>query len=222
MLFRQLPRRLITYFGILDSTAEALLNGIIGCRSLIAVDGILRDAGVVEVDRIARRPAEPRRRIFQPNSDVISQEDDTPATIETQTFNSGQLNPVATTETAHASPQIEEDELESVLHSHGSASIANRDSLPSRPLPPQPEGAALPIPLVGNDTEERNYAALLGRVIRSADRMTLPAQGTPAWDSLPAQLPLFDFLFHSVFGARSSERNNRVGAAGELFVSNTL
>lgn len=42
------------FLGISNPVAEALLVAIIGCRSLLSVEGILKGAGIVEVDWLPR------------------------------------------------------------------------------------------------------------------------------------------------------------------------
>jgi hypothetical protein len=103
---QQLPRRLMTYFAISSPAAEALLNGIIGCRSLIAVDGILKDAGIVEVDGIEPL-SESDQRIQRSSYDEISLEKGTPVSTRSQTSQSGRWTPVSTIPTVHT-PHNEE------------------------------------------------------------------------------------------------------------------
>lgn len=91
--FRQLPRRLMNHFAIRDPTAEALLNGIVGCRSLVAVDGILKDAGIVEVEGIERNSE--LDHDSQSNHLNLSPRDGSAVSLDDVTTQSGGLSPLS-------------------------------------------------------------------------------------------------------------------------------
>ncbi|KFY15288.1 hypothetical protein V492_02105 [Pseudogymnoascus sp. VKM F-4246] len=215
--FRQLPRRLMTFFAISDPTMEALVSGIIGCRSLIAVDGILRDAGIVNVDGI-ERSLEPNRRTQQPSNDGMLVEDSTPAVTERQSSQSSRLTPIASTGTISVFNEYV-GSRETSHHSPGSNAWFT--ALSSQPLS-LPEESVLSTPLTSNIIRETGYAALLERVINSAARMAIPVQGAHSVDNLQNILPVGGSLFRSVPGMSSTERNHKIGAAGELLVFEML
>lgn len=202
----------MTYFAISDPTIEALLSGIIGCRSLIAVDGILEDAGIVNVDGI-ERSQEPNRRAEQPSNEGMLVEESTLAITESQSPQAGNLTGtvsvfneyVNSRETPHQSP----------------GSNARLTALSSQRLSP-PEESVFSTPLMRNMISETGYAALLDRVINSAARMAIPAQGAHSVDNVQNILPVGGSLFRSVLGTSSTERNHRIGAAGELLVSERI
>ena len=72
------------------------------------------------------------------------------------------------------------------------------------------------------DTTQRTtsdpYTALLDRIIKAASRTAFPTQERFSFSTLPAHVPSSAPGFESIFGARSPQRNSKVGAAGELFV----
>jgi hypothetical protein len=68
--FRQLPRRLLSFFAISDTTAEAVICGILNSSSLVVVNEVLKDAGIIEVDGI-NRPLEPEVEEPQANDESV-------------------------------------------------------------------------------------------------------------------------------------------------------
>jgi hypothetical protein len=205
----------MTYFAISDPTAEALLNGVIGCRSLIAVDGILKDAGIVEVDGIVQ-PSESDQRTHQSGYEDISLEDGTQTSTESQTSQSGRLTPTSITGTVQTA-RNEPDQLADMPRR--SPGFDGRSSAPSGPFLSPPAESVHSIRLIDNAIRETGYASLLERVIESAGRMTIPAWGSHSVDILQNVLSLEVTLSESVFATRSVERDCKVGAAGELLVS---
>jgi hypothetical protein len=216
--FRQLPRRLMTYFAISDPTAEALLNGVIGCRSLIAVDGILKDAGIVEVDGI-ERPSESDQRIYRSGYNEISLQEGIPLSTRSQTSQAGRWTPVSTTGTIHTAHNEEDHSPDMPRRS---PDFDGQSSAQSSAFLSPPEESILSMPLVNNAIRETGYGALLERVINSAGRMTIPACRRHSVDNLQNALPLEVTLFESAFATHSVERDRKVGAAGELLVSNRI
>jgi hypothetical protein len=208
----------MTYFAISDPTAEALLNGVIGCRSLIAVDGILKDAGIVEVEGIERL-SESGQRTHRSSYYDIPLEEGTPVSTRSQTSQSGRWTPVSTIGAIHTTHN-EED------HSAGlprrSPGFDGRSSAQSRPFLSPHEESVFSMPLVNSAIRETGYASLLERVINSAGRMTIPACGRHSVDNLQSAPPLEATLLESVFTTRSVERDRKVGAAGELLASNEI
>lgn len=204
----------MTFFAISDPTIEALLSGIIGCRSLIAVDGILKDAGIVNVDGI-ERSQEPNRRTQQPSNEGMLVEDSTPAITERQSSQSSHLTSISSTGTISVFNEYVNSR--GTTH-HSPGSNARLTALSSQPLS-LPEESVLSTPLMSNIIRETGYAALLERVINSAARMAIPAQGAHSVDDLQNILPIGGSLFGSVPGMSSTERNRKIGAAGELLVS---
>lgn len=215
--FRQLPRRLMTYFAISEPTIEALLSGIIGCRSLIAVDGILEDAGIVNVDGI-ERSQEPNRRTEQPSNEGMLVEDSTPAVTKCQSPHASNLTPVSSMGTI----SVSNEHVRSRETPHQNLDLnARLTALSSQRLSP-PEETFFSTPLMRNIIPETGYAALLDRVINSAARMAIPAQGAHSVDNVQNILPIGGSLFGSALGTSSTERNRKIGAAGELLVSELI
>jgi len=99
---------------------------------------------------------------------------------------------------------------------------------PFRFSSPSPSFPRFGSPLVDNvipsveDNSSQDYIAILERVINSATRMAIPLCGENSVDNLDTGLHLRDTLFLSALNGRSIERNRKVGAAGELFVGNTM
>jgi hypothetical protein len=201
----------MTYFAISDPAAEALLNGVIGCRSLIAVDGILKDAGIVEVEGIERL-SESGQRTHRSSYCDIPLKEGTPVSTRSQTSQSGRWTPVSTIGTIHT---VHNEEDHSAGLPRRSPGFDGRSSAQSSPFLSPPEESVFAI-------RDTGYASLLEPVINSAGRMTIPACGRRSLDNLQSALPPRVTLFEPAFTTRSVERDRKVGAAGELLVSNKI
>jgi len=210
--FRQLPRRLMAYLGIFDPSAEAVLNGIIGCQSLIAVDGILKDAGIVEVNGI-ERPSELDQETQQYDYRNISLEQDTLVRTESPTSQSSRSTSVSSTKTN--STTSNETEHPADVPSRYSTFGARSAAQSSRPVSTLAESVSI----MDNALRGPVYASLLDRVIESAGLMTIPAFGGQSIDYRRGHFTFGIALPGPIFTVRSMERDRKVGAAGELLVS---
>jgi hypothetical protein len=207
----------MTYFSISDPTIEALLSGIIGCRSLIAVDGILEDAGIVNVDGI-ERSQEPNQRTEQPSNEGILVENSIPAITNRQSPQASNLTPVSSMGTI----SVSNEHVNYRETPHQSPELNARLTAPSSQRLSPPEESVFSAPIMRNIIPETGYATLLDRVINSAARMAIPAQGAHSVDNMQNVLPIGGSLFGSVLGTSSTERNRKIGAAGELLVSERI
>jgi hypothetical protein len=215
-VFRQLPRRLMRYFVISDPAAESLINGIIGCRSLIAIDGILRDAGVAEVDGIVR-PVQPTPETRQSDFEASLVEESEKIITESQKSQLVRVAPVSTNGTLRGARVQVVSPKDRPQRSPSSNSESQYPSLPSTS-----HRSSFSISLVEDPLPDAGYFSLLGRVIDTGARMAFPTSGSHSIDTVASEPP-FELLFsQSIFGSRSEDRNNRVGAAGELLVSRKL
>jgi hypothetical protein len=98
--------------------------------------------------------------------------------------------------------------------------------LPPLPLPPSPQSAIEQVPVWQQAARGQEYKKLLQEVVRQARRIQ-PSQGELSLAEIDQVLDELDnepnyLRFQSSFGGRGSwnfEENARIGAAGELFVS---
>ena len=197
---RQLPSRLLRFLGIFDAAAESVVNGIVNARSISIVNEILKDAGVLDVTNI------PRPRDFHDNEESNTS-DRTPTPTEAGSTRRSPSPP-------HSRPLSETTfEPDIIRQSSTPAQRPRRqptvfsDFNPSEPTSP-----------VFEFSHDRQYAALLDRVISAASQMELPEHGVSASSGSRHGLPETVGAFQTIFGARSLDRNNEVGAAGELLV----
>ncbi|CZR61946.1 uncharacterized protein PAC_11843 [Phialocephala subalpina] len=211
----QLPRRLAKYFEI-ESAAVTVLHSIISCQSLNAVDAILRNAGIIEVDGI-ERPLELDGGTHSFGFDEMSRalEEITPARTESRVSQPSPLTPSSTTMTISAA----HGEVVAYLP-RSSPAVNGRISASSAPPLALYHGVSAPIPLTDNAILETGYIALLERVINSASRMPIPARGAQSFD--PVSNVQGETFFESIFAIRSVERDRKVGAAGELLAFELL
>lgn len=205
------------YFAISDPTAEALLIGVVGCRSLIAVDAILKDAGIVEVDGVDR-PSEADEEVYRSDHEDASLEESTPRSTESYISQSSRSASVLTTKTIHT-PRSGVDYSAGVLPR--TPGFEGRSSTPSSPRLSIPEESIFSMPAVGNTIHDTAYTSLLERVINGARRMTIPAWGMHIVDDTQIAAPPGNTLFESALFMRSLDRDRKIGAAGELLVSNS-
>lgn len=211
---RQLPRRLLSFLAIADTTAEAVICGILKSSSLVIVDEVLKDAGIIEVDGI-NRPLEPEVEEPQANDENILE------STETQSTESGLVTPAPTESffdptTNTADPYIEVPYATSSRR--GPRVLSTTSS-------PQSGFSFRPTPSTDRSFQDDWYAVLLDCIINAASGVTLPNRGAYAVDGLQSVPPSGAYpytIFDTVLGTRSMERDKKVGAAGELYVSGPL
>lgn len=171
----QLPIRLSRHFGIFDEAAVMALSSIISCRSLNAVDAILRNAGIIEVDGIDRpSDLEPGTHSFGFDEMSRALGEIMPARTESRVSQHSVLTPSSTTmtiRTAH-SEVVEQSAYLSAFQS--SPGVERRR--PASVVPPLASyhGVSAPEALTDTAILETGYASLLGRVINSAVRLSIP------------------------------------------------
>jgi len=212
--FRQLPRRLLSFFAISDTTAEAVICGILNSSSLVVVNEVLKDAGIIEVDGI-NRPLEPEVEEPQANDESVLE------STETQSTESGPVTPAPTESSFHPTADTADPYTEVP---YATSSRRGRRLL-STTSSPSSGHSFRPTPSTDRSFQDAGYAGLLDRIINAASRVTLPNRGAYAVDGLqnvpPSGADPYT-IFDTVFGTRSMERDKKVGAAGELYVSGPL
>jgi hypothetical protein len=215
---RQLPRRLIKHFLITDPNAEALFNSIIGCRSLIAVERILEDAGIVEVEGIDRT-SDQALGARRPNVEERTRQDDVPTSPASHVASSVRSGSVFTPEAVRAALSETDSQagrahvpIRSPAFDNGHPSPSSTGALFSQ------RGPIIPLPVNHIPTGQTVYAVLLERVIQSARDAALP-RFNRQWivDRSQRLFPIITSL-QSIYPTRSSEWKDKIGAAGELFV----
>ena len=197
---RQLPRRLLQFLAISDPTAEAVIGGIVRSSRLSIVDEILKDAGVIEIDGVNRPPEE----------DDDLQHVRATAAMTSMAFASAHLTRSISPPSSCTSDIITADP--SLVQDASSRLPTVRDqALGSPRLRPQTSPSPAP-----SFAEDRRYAALLDRLILAGSHATIPNNGSASYSNT-GHHPIE--VFAPIFGYRSLERDRKVGAAGELFVS---
>ncbi|KAI1633135.1 hypothetical protein F4809DRAFT_624584 [Biscogniauxia mediterranea] len=99
------------------------------------------------------------------------------------------------------------------------ASIGEYLSTPSASPSPAPE----PRRAAGSPTHDRQYVAILDKVITAARRSTLPSHGSFDMSQIHAHLPnATEAIELGLRAASQFERNCKIGAAGELYVFELL
>lgn len=228
---RQLPKRMATFLHICNAEAQLAITGIINCGTLGAVNGVLEDAGIVEVDGMVP-PPDTAQKMYSTGNGSISSEDSTPA-IETDSDTmtpssssyDGQSN---TTSAAWTALTTSFGELsvgvprrhhtffgQNTGHIDSLSSPPSNQSLPVRPSPAEwvrQERLDFTTPVL-------KYDQLLNRMIESAGRIIIPAKGSRSVDTAPGLMSTGYTPYVSLFGGRSMEGDRMIGAAGELLVS---
>ncbi len=215
----------MTFLEISDPEAESLLNGVINCGSLIAVDGILKNAGIIEIDGMVRFPDEDERTHpsdregFSPKHSTQTFDEDaieTSAEIQTPPdVGSTSCSITRSVESARSG-----EHLADMRRMSPGFVGQNFDPLASLPL--SREESVYSTPTVFITDSDTGYASLLGRLIESAGRMSIPERGGHSLDNLRSMVSPDHALYFPSYGPRSMERDRKIGAAGELLVSQKL
>ena len=231
---RQLPKRLMAFLHIFDAEAQLVITGVINCGTLEAVDGVLQDAGIVEVDGIVQ-PQNTAQEMYPSGNGDNSSKDSTQAfgaakLARTQNPCSDDGHPTTTSaawtaltakfaEISIGSPWRQRTVFD---ESTGrSASFSPASSYQSQPCRLSPAELVRPERLMEIANPDIGYASLLERVIQSAGRITIPAQGDRSVDTSPSLVLAGNMPYVSLFPGRSVEADRKIGAAGELLVSQT-
>jgi hypothetical protein len=187
--------------GIRDPAAEAVFCQVINSKRIEDVISVLEDAGVVQVVGVSTPDLDNDDASDQDDSEVIA----TPPSTVTSPPPS----------TAYTPP--------SNASSHTGYS-ASHSALPILTTPP-PRINLTPTtpPSEVRATPPSGYVAILDRVLRAADgSFNFPNAGETmdyvAIEAWVEQHPTFG----SIFPTRSLDRDRKVGAAGELFVSSAI
>lgn len=203
--FRQLPRALVSFLGISDAAAEAVLLGIIGCRSLVSVDGILNDAGIVEVDGISRH-SDPS--ITSDTTVRVGLSEAVVDAIDHTVFNI-------------STPGRDAEEVQPQRALSRNSLLSNWNSFANRQLltPPRNHDESGNYYPTTEPSIPSPYLSLLERVIHTASSMSIPRNRSHAFAEIQGVFHPRIVLPGSGFGPRSPERDRKIGAAGELLVS---
>lgn len=192
---RQLPRRLMRFLAISDPAAEAVISGVVNSSRLSIVDEILKDAGVIEIDSMQRPP--------EVDEDEQQVSDEAASSTEGSSSADGVQMP-------SRSSGSSERYMGTRSPSHSQQPWG---ALPFGHILLSPPRSASPSPSATSENVE--YARLLDRLIDAASNAALPIHNASAFvTSGNGHL----YTRKTMFGPRSPERNNKVGAAGELFV----
>jgi hypothetical protein len=204
-----LPDALTKVFKITQTARENI--GHVLNSSTLVIDDILEHAGIAQVPGI-----EPPPRRGNQSTDGEESEDDGNDPSESEIIVvPDQLSPEASEEdeTTMRDSSWAEPSLSSVLAENRASTSIPQDIIPHSPTSAYPGRG---------DLHRRNaYLELLNNVIRIADQTILPHNGAlpnPGNGRL-----LQNFNHEAAFGVRSQgeiSHDKKIGAAGELFVSN--
>lgn len=228
--YEQLPGRLMRYLVIADQIAEMLLIRIISCKSLVAMDKILTNAGIVEVDGV-KCSSDSNPTADQCAHDESSTRPSTPRTIGSRgsqfgnspsyfVFGTPSSDTTPTRESLLGSSSVLSTTPRSVTTLTRAGSAVDTPFTFRIPSPSPSSGPSIsPIPefstLAINAIQERGYVALLDRLIANVGRLSIPEKGSSSEGNLQAGASNLSSLFLT----RSAERDRKVGAAGELLVN---
>lgn len=203
--FRQLPRALMSFLGISDAAAEAVLLGVIGCRSLVSVDNILEAAGIVEVDEISRR-----------SNPMITSDTTATAGIPEEV-----VDAIDHTVLNISTPGRDAEEVQPQRALSRNSLLSNWNPFANRQLltPPRNYGESGNYYPTIEPSSPSPYLSLLERVIHTASSMSIPRNRSHAFAEIQGVFHPRIVLPGSGFGPRSPERDRKIGAAGELLVS---
>jgi hypothetical protein len=220
-LINQVPKTMMKFLGVSDRGAEALLCNIIKLDRLRSVVMALQSEGVVEVDGLTPIDLEDENSeddsvlttfgstlMMTPASTPRPTPPEMPGSRQPEPRVSEQQRPTMTRMVPNDLPQRTELETDLVTESM---------------TEPGTRLAAEPTTLVDSIAGvHAGYGAILDRIViaaAEAEGITLPDSGVSvlyATGDIAARLAV---TFESLFPNRSMDRDRKVGAAGELFVS---
>lgn len=216
----ELPKHIFNFFEISDEAAEAVLIKILGSSSLEMVDNVLEKAGIVEVKGVYR-PVDGDISIARVRTDsVLDTRTQQPPNRANGARSTPRQNTTAHTHAADIDlPDSRNDERD------------NAEDIVSdwrRSLRTHSPGSQI-FESIEQPVENAAYAALLDRLIGTARNAYIPLcdSASHCFCSHTPELAVFNCSdyhidYPSIFTMRSLDRDRRVGAAGELFVSPNL
>ncbi|KAL7624644.1 hypothetical protein AAE478_006214 [Parahypoxylon ruwenzoriense] len=210
-LFQWMMRHPVTQVseGVSNNGVNATRDILLAPRSRIAIaleDNGIAPIDVANIDEDIPEPESPTtpRRVSEESSQSSTtgdQEDSEQGIIDTPT--SSVESPLQRSQSAVTSTPI---------------SIGEDPFVPSAPSPTRD-----PLTPSRSTTLDRQYVAILDRVIAAARRSTLPSHGAFGMSQIHANLPnAADIGDLGLRSASQIERNCKVGAAGELYVFELL
>lgn len=213
----ELPKHVFNFFEISNQAAEAVLIRIIGGSSLDMVDNILENAGIVEVKGV-RRPIDGNISGVRLRTDSV---------LDTQTQQlpdrANGVRPTPRQNTTSHTRANDADRTDSQNNERDNADDIISDW--RRSLRTHSPGSQI-FESIEQPVENAAYAALLDRLISTARNAYIPLcdSASHCFCSHTPELPVFNCSeyhidYPSIFTMRSLDRDRRVGAAGELFVS---
>ena len=210
----QLPRRLMTYLQIKEPSAEAVLGGILNSESLVTVESILIDVGVMNVNGIPR-----------PQMDEEKESEDDDDDDESVTTTSAAARSKITRERLHNYSSDDDTAINSSdepVVELATGGWHRGETMGQLTVPLRPRRYSTPIPptitdQTPNRPEISPYKILLDHLINCAATVpaALPKRGSAS--ILSHNTPNLQEA-KTVFPPGSLERNFKIGAAGELFV----
>lgn len=205
----QIPKRMMSFLGITDPAAEAVLGNIINLKRLSSVVALLQNEGVVDVDGLTPTDLDDEDEHSDNESEVNTLGSTLVMTPASTPRPTPQLMPYTPPRSGSRRPEYGALDPGTPTFTH---------TIPADP----PTGQVVEAlsPLHNRAGVQTGYSAILERV-RSASDGLLPGQGTVRLyptGATPTQLAV---TFESLFPSRSMDRDRKVGAAGELFVRMT-
>lgn len=213
----ELPKHVFNFFEISNQAAEAVLIKIIGSSSFEMVDNILEKAGIVEVQGVGR-PVD---------GDISGARLGTDSVLDAQTQQPPDHgNRARSILRQNSSAHMHANDVDlTYSQPNGADPIIDMLSARQRTMSTHSPDPQI-IESIEQPVEHTAYATLLERLIRTARNAYLPLSDTPShcFCSRTSTLPTFNCADHhttypSIFNFRSLDRDRKVGAAGELFVS---
>lgn len=209
---QELPKRVLEFLSLSDHAAEMLIVRILGSRSLDSVDDILESAGILEMAGVSRPVgADCEIANIWDEIDATERQQQTVYPPERSTANDEQHRII-----------IDLTQSGSEVRNASAAHLTDR-SLSLVPSSPEPLRVVSTTEVPIGDAM---YAKLLDRLIGFGRRAYLPINGDAShcFCERTSNLDNFNCMDHhveypSIFTSTSQDRQRKVGAAGELFVS---
>ncbi|KAF2499755.1 hypothetical protein BU16DRAFT_504059 [Lophium mytilinum] len=190
-LSRELPITLLQHFGVPKDANGAELGSIITESSLFVIDGLLEQAGIIEVEGIMRPEDESEDEVSSPGTEDIARS--TPgSTAQTRSSRHG---------TEPQAPRTPPSQSSSTQESYPTPNSSQFDRAPSPPERPD------------------LYQELLNAVVLQAESLHhLPQKGQTILAPVLGRLAIGFDTSLAVHSSIVGEREFKIGAAGELFV----
>lgn len=223
-LINQVPKAMMKFLGVSDRVAEALLCNVIQLNRLRSVVKALQSEGVVEVDGLTPIDLEDENSddesvvsTFGPTLVMTpaSTPRPTPLVMPYMPLRSG---------SRQSEPRIFEQQTPTVTRTVPVIPLQQiereTDLITGSVAEPETRPVAEPMTLVDSIARvHAGYSTILERIVIATDEITFPEYGVSLLYNTGDDAAGLAVTFGSLYANRSMDRDRKVGAAGELFVT---